>query len=107
MPVAQRAKEYPVGPRKVAPTHPGRIIGGILEDQHISVRAMAKAIGVSHNVLGNVIAGRSAVTAEKAVRIGTYFGNGPELWLNLQQDHDLWRGAWSPLELSRNLGDDD
>lgn len=50
----------------------------------------AKAIGVSHNALANVIAGRSAVSAEMALRLGTYFGNGPELWLNLHQAHDLW-----------------
>ena len=45
---------------------------------------------MSHNALANVIAGRSAVSAEMALRIGTYFGNGAQLWLNLQQDYDLW-----------------
>jgi antitoxin HigA-1 len=88
--MAPRAKEYPAGPRKVAPLHPGRVIAGILDDQRISVRAAARAIGLSHNALANVIAGKSAVTAEMALRIGTYLGNGAQLWLNLQQDYDLW-----------------
>jgi addiction module HigA family antidote len=76
---SSRDKEYPARQRKVAPLHPGQVIGGILEDQRISVRAAAKAIGMSHNALANVIAGRSAVTAEMALRLGKYFGNGPEL----------------------------
>ena len=33
---------------------------------------------------------RVAVSADMALRLGAYFGNGPELWLNLRQDHDLW-----------------
>jgi addiction module HigA family antidote len=88
--MAKAKTEYPAEPRKIAPLHPGRIVGGILRDQHLSLRSVAKAIGVSHNALANVIAGRSAVTAEMALRLGIYFGNGPELWLNLQQAHDLW-----------------
>ena len=31
------------------------------------------------------------MTPEVAIRIGKLFGNGPGLWLNLQQKYDLWR----------------
>jgi addiction module HigA family antidote len=86
-------KEMPAGERKVAPMHPGVVLGGLLEEEYISLRAAATALGVSHNSLANVIAGRSAVTPEMALRLGVYCGNGPELWLNMQQAYDLWHAA--------------
>lgn len=36
------------------------------------------------------MSGRSAVTAEMALRIGRFCGNGPGLWLRMQQAFDLW-----------------
>jgi antitoxin HigA-1 len=83
-------KDMPAGERKVAPMHPGMVLGGILEEEYISLRTAANALGVSHNSLANVIAGRSAVTPEMALRLGVYCSNGPELWLNMQQAYDLW-----------------
>jgi addiction module HigA family antidote len=65
------------------------------------MRAAAKAIGMSHNALANVTAGRSAVSTEMALRLGRYFGNGPQLWLNVQQDYDLWHAERA---LSGELG---
>jgi addiction module HigA family antidote len=96
--------EYRAEARKVAPQHPGRVLGGLLEDQNISMRAAAKAIGVSHNALANVIAGKSAVTAEMALRLGIYCGNGPELWLNLQQAYDLWHAERALKGELRKIG---
>jgi antitoxin HigA-1 len=40
--------------------------------------------------LNNVIAGRTAVSTKMVLRLGRLFGNGAELWLNLQRDYDLW-----------------
>ncbi len=31
------------------------------------------------------------VTAELALRIGKFVGNGPGLWLRMQQAYDLWQ----------------
>ena len=38
----------------------------------------------------NLIAAKSPITPEMALRLGALFGNGPELWLSMQQDYDLW-----------------
>jgi addiction module HigA family antidote len=86
----RRRPEYKAGPRQRPPTHPGQIVASALDELNISVRAAAAAIGVTPSALGNIIKGKSGVTPQMALRLGAYFGNGAELWLGLQQDHDLW-----------------
>jgi addiction module HigA family antidote len=56
----------------------------------VSVAAAARDMGVSRQQLYKILAGERAITAEMAVRLGAYCGNGPELWLNMQGAHDLW-----------------
>jgi addiction module HigA family antidote len=34
---------------------------------------------------------RSGVSAEMALRLGTLLGNGAQLWLDMQTQHDLWQ----------------
>jgi len=33
--------------------------------------------------------GKRSVTAETALRLGRYFGNAPQFWINLQAQYDL------------------
>lgn len=87
------ARSQPAPERKRAPSHPGEIVGGILDDIGVSVRAAASAIGVSHNALANLVRGAAAVTPEMAIRLGAYMGRGgddDDFWLRLQMDYDLW-----------------
>ena len=80
----------PSGRRKVAPAHPGVVIADLLEDNGVSMRGAAKAIGLSPTGLNKVLTGKSPVTPETALRLAAYFGNSPEHWLDIQQAHDLW-----------------
>lgn len=89
-PVTPTMATYPARTPKVPPPHPGAIIADVLDEQGISMRKAAEAIGMSPNGLNKVLLGQSPVTPETALRIGTYFGNGPDLWLNLQRSYDLW-----------------
>jgi plasmid maintenance system antidote protein VapI len=36
------------------------------------------------------MAGTQAITPEMALRLGKFCGNGPGLWLRMQQNYDLW-----------------
>ena len=81
----------PARPRKRPPSHPGEVAGDILDEQRLSVRGAAKALGMTHSALDKVLKGKIGVTAETAVRFGRYFGNGARLWLDLQADYDLYR----------------
>lgn len=76
------------------PTHPGGIIKRLhLEPLGLSVSAAAKALGVSRKTLSKIVNERGAVTPDMALRLARAFHTTPELWLNLQQFHDLWHAA--------------
>ena len=45
---------------------------------------------VSRQALHRVLAGKAAVSPEMALRLGKFCGNGPEIWLRMQQAFDLW-----------------
>lgn len=77
--------------REREPTHPGEILReDVLPALGISVSEAARQLRVSRQALHRVLAGRSAVSAEMAVRLGRFCGNGPDLWLRMQATHDLW-----------------
>lgn len=75
----------------VAPTHPGAILrDDVLPALRISVSTAAERLGVSRQTLHRILAGTAGVTPEMALRLGKFCGNGPGLWLRLQEDFDLW-----------------
>ncbi|MDE2184237.1 MAG: HigA family addiction module antidote protein [Alphaproteobacteria bacterium] len=83
---------------KRRPTHPGELFRDIvLPELGLSVSKAARQLGVSRQTLHAIMSGRSAVTAEMALRLGRFCGNGPGLWLRMQQAFDLWE-AQAQLE---------
>jgi len=73
------------------PTHPGELFRDIvLPELKLSVSEAARQLGVSRQTLHAIMSGRSAVTAEMALRFGKFCGNGPGLWMRMQQAFDLW-----------------
>ncbi|HUF82179.1 MAG TPA: HigA family addiction module antitoxin [Burkholderiales bacterium] len=50
---------------------------------------LAKEIGVPQRRIGEIVAGRRAITADTAARLGVYFRMEAEFWLNLQAHYDL------------------
>lgn len=87
------AKEYPAGQVKRRPTHPGAIVKGDIEALGMSVNAAAIRIGIGRAALGKLVNEQVAVTPEMALRLGTFFRNGPELLLRMQMAVDLWDAA--------------
>ena len=80
--------------RKIArrPTHPGEILRDIvLPAVGVSVSEAARQLGVTRQTLHAILSARSAVSAEMALRLGRFCGNGPGLWLRMQQAFDLWQ----------------
>jgi addiction module HigA family antidote len=63
-----------------------------LEPLGITQTELAKHLGWPFPRLNEIINGRRGVSADSALSLGEAFGTGPELWLNLQRDWDLWHG---------------
>jgi addiction module HigA family antidote len=77
--------------RDNAPAHPGKYLSEVaIPSTGKTNTEIAALLGVSRQALYDITSGRRAVTPSMAVRLGTLFGNGPELWLNMQQAYDLW-----------------
>ena len=74
------------------PTHPGAVLReDVLPALELSVSEAARRLGVTRQTLHRVLAESSSVTPEMALRLGRLCGNGPGIWLRLQQHHDLWQ----------------
>jgi addiction module HigA family antidote len=97
-------EEYTVKrPLNRAPTHPGEILReDVLPALEISVSEAARRMGISRQQLHRVLACTHPITTEMALRIGKFAGNGPGLWLRMQQTYDLWHaGQRMKSELSK------
>lgn len=69
--------------------HPGEILGDELEEIGISARELARQINVPPNRITQIIRGQRGITGDTALRLGRWFGTGPELWMNLQKTYEL------------------
>ncbi len=84
--------EYSVKrPLRRPPIHPGELMReDVLPALGLSVSEAARRIGVSRQQLHRVLACTHPITIEMALRIGKFSGNGPGLWMRMQQAYDLW-----------------
>jgi addiction module HigA family antidote len=71
------------------PVHPGALVQECLNDLGLSVADAAKGLGISRQQLHNIVAERSGITPEMAVRFEMAFGSTAETWLRMQLNFDL------------------
>jgi addiction module HigA family antidote len=89
---------------KRRPTHPGQILKHIyLEPLGLSITELARRLGASRKAISAIVNERKSVTPDMALRLAQAFSTTPELWLNLQRNHDLWQAAqnsaaWQQIE---------
>jgi len=79
-------------PLRRCPTHPGALLReDILPALRLSIADAAERMHISRQTLHRILAERAAVTPDMALRLGKFCGNGPALWLGMQQAYDLWQ----------------
>ena len=77
---------------KRMPSHPGGILKRLyLDPLNLPVSDLARALGVSRKTVSKVLNQRGSITPEMALRLAIAFETTPQMWLNLQQNYDLWR----------------
>ncbi len=82
----------------MVPVHPGRLLKRELVVRELSANKLALALRVPSGRITSILNGKRAITPETALRLGRYFGNSAQFWMNLQTRHDL-------IKTERDLGE--
>jgi antitoxin HigA-1 len=76
--------------KQLDPIHPGEILlEEFMKPLGISINQLARDLDVPPNRISAIVNGTRSITADTALRLGTYFRVSPETWLGLQVEYDL------------------
>ena len=76
------------------PVHPGEIIReDILRELGLSIAAAARQLGISRQMLHDILAEKRPLSAAMCLRIARLFGSSPDFWMRLQAAYDLQSAA--------------
>lgn len=65
------------------------LLEDLLADHCQSQTELAQAVGTTPAKINDLLHDRRPLSAEMALRLGRYFGQSPQYWLNLQTEHQL------------------
>ncbi len=68
--------------------HPGEHLADELQALGMSANQLAKELGVPTNRLTQIISGKRGISGDTALRLGRWFGTGPDIWMNLQKNYE-------------------
>jgi addiction module HigA family antidote len=71
------------------PTHPGEILKDEMQARGLSANRLALDLGVPSGRIVEIINGKRGISPDTALRLGRYFGNSPQFWMNLQVQYEL------------------
>ena len=79
------------------PPHPGELIYRTYIEPYDSVTAtsVARMLGVSKSTFSRLLAGKSDISPEMAVRLSAVLGRSAESWMAVQGNYDLWKARKS------------
>jgi len=72
------------------PIHPGEVLREeFLKPFNLTEKDLAAQLGISAKNVEDVLAEKSGITADLALRLAKFFGTSAQFWLGLQSDYDL------------------
>ena len=71
------------------PIHPGEILADELKELDVTATELSRQIKVPTNRVTQIIHGLRGITGNTALRLGHWFGNSAQFWLNLQSAYDI------------------
>lgn len=75
---------------RLANIHPGEILlEEFLLPLEITAYRLSKDTDIPQTRISQIIKGKRRITADTALRLGSYFGNSAKFWLGLQDDYDI------------------
>lgn len=69
--------------------HPGRLLRREMVARDLSANRLAILLGVPSGRITDILNSRRSISADTALRLGRYFGNSPQFWIDLQGQHDI------------------
>ena len=69
--------------------HPGEFLQELLDDYNITAYRLSKDIFVQQTRISDILKGKRSISSDTAIRLGKYFNNSAQYWLNLQDSYDL------------------
>jgi addiction module HigA family antidote len=84
------------------PVHPGEILReDVLPEAGLSVAAAARALGVSRQMVHEILAGRRPLSAVMCLKVARLFGSTPQFWMRLQAEYELKKAAQNRKVMAR------
>lgn len=78
------------------PAHPGEVLREWIPEG-MTITTAAEQLGISRVMLSKILNSKAGVTADMALRLSSWLGTSPEVWIDMQTARDLWlarqRGA--------------
>ena len=68
--------------------HPGYYIADIIEDMGISQSEFADIVGVSDEILNNIVNGRIGISSDIARKLSVMLGMSVDVWFSLQDIYE-------------------
>jgi antitoxin HigA-1 len=83
--------------------HPGEYLRArFLEPLGLSAADLARGCQIPRSRVSDILSGKRAITADTALRLGSFFRMQPEFWMSLQAQWDLHhtvpQGSVTPLD---------
>jgi len=89
--------------RNRPPVHPGRILNNqYLKPLHLTKTKAAEILGVSRKTVSKLVNEHASISSDMALRLSQAFKTTPDLWLNLQENYDLWHAKRQSQEWKKN-----
>jgi len=76
-------------PETAKPQTPGAVLQSFIDKYQINPFILSKSINVAYQSVGNIINGKTRITAPMAIRLAAYFSNTPEFWLDIQTSSEI------------------
>lgn len=82
--------------------HPGEILlTEFIEPMGLTAYRLAKELGVPLPRVYDIVKGKRSISADTALRLGTFFGLPAQFWMNLQNEFDLRTASTDGLDQIR------
>ncbi len=75
-----------------APVHPGEVLREeFLVPFGLTQSELARSLHTSFRAINELVNEKRGITTEMALKLAKFFGTTPQLWLNLQNQYDLYK----------------